>query len=144
MTARVARRFHVVDLGAQVDEQRRFAVWDATVSRFWKINNHQTWMYVEELVDDFKECFPDQEKFQEVFVNQRDLIAEQAFAMGFIRDDECSVETTQLSREQLVVAVVTTGKRWWSSVRARAKPVIVRADAVQAISEQYAQEMLKP
>lgn len=120
MTAEAARRFHVVDLGTQVGEQRRFAVWDATVSRFWKINNRQTWMYVDELIDDFKERFPDQEKFQEVFVSQRDQIAGQAFAMGFVRDDDCPVEAAQVSREQLVAAVVTAGKRWWPSVRSKA------------------------
>lgn len=80
------RRFIVVDLGTQIGEARRFAVWDSTVERFWKINNHQTWAYVDELVNDFKARFPDKEKFQDVFVEQRDVIAEQAFLLGFDRD----------------------------------------------------------
>lgn len=81
------RRFIVIDLGTQLgDARRRFAVWDATVERFWKINNHQTWTYVDELVNDFKARFPDKEKFQDVFIEQRDVIAEQAFLLGFDRD----------------------------------------------------------
>ena len=81
------RRFIVVDLGTQIDSQRRFAVWDATVARFWKINNHQTWAYVDDIVKDFKEHLPEQ-KFQVVFLKQRDEIAEQAFLLGFDRDED--------------------------------------------------------
>jgi hypothetical protein len=80
-----ARRFIVVDLGTQIGAARRFAVWDQTVSRFWKINNHQTWLYVDDLVNDFKEHLPEK-KFQDVFMKQRDAIAEQAFLLGFDRD----------------------------------------------------------
>lgn len=79
-------RFHVVDLGTQIDNQRRFAVWDVTVSRFWKINSHQTWAYVDDLVNDFKATQPPEKKFQDVLFRQRDEIAEQAFSMGFDRD----------------------------------------------------------
>lgn len=79
-------RFAVVDLGTQLDSHRRFAVWDRTVSRFWKINNRQTWAFVDELVADFTAVFPDKEKFQDIFINQRDAITEQAFLLGFDRD----------------------------------------------------------
>jgi hypothetical protein len=79
------RRFVVVDLGTQLDSQRRFAVWDTTVSRFWKINAHQTWTYVDDLVSDFKAILSEK-KFQTVFLEQRDEIAEQAFLLGFDRD----------------------------------------------------------
>jgi len=82
----VKQRFIVVDLGTQIDAQRRFAVWDTIVSRFWKINNHQTWMFVDDLVADFTAVFPDQEKFQDIFIHQRDVIAEKAFLLGFDRD----------------------------------------------------------
>jgi hypothetical protein len=80
-----SRRFLVVDLGGQISDQRRFAVWDTTVSRFWKINGHQTWAYVDEIVDDFKRLLPEK-KFQDVFLRQRDEIAEQAFGLGFDRE----------------------------------------------------------
>lgn len=80
------RRFIVVDLGTQIGD-RRFAVWDTTASRFWKINNHQTWMYVDELMADFKACFPEEKRFQEVFLKQRDEISTQAFVLGFDRED---------------------------------------------------------
>ena len=83
-----SHRFLVVDLGTQIDSQRRFAVWDASVLRFWKINNHQTWAYVDDLINDFKACYPAKEKFQSVFLEQRDVIAEQAFLLGFDRDVE--------------------------------------------------------
>lgn len=82
------RRFLVVDLGTQIANQRRFAVWDATVSRFWKINNHQTWQFVDDLVNDFKATYPPEKRFQDVFLQQRDVIAEQAFLLGFDRDLE--------------------------------------------------------
>jgi len=81
-----SHRFLVVDLGTQIDSQRRFAVWDATVLRFWKINSHQTWQFVDDLVNDFKETYPPEKRFQDVFIQQRDVIAEQAFLLGFDRD----------------------------------------------------------
>jgi hypothetical protein len=75
----------VVDLGRQLDGAfRRFAVWDAIVERFWKINNHQSWTSVAELSDDFVIRFPG-ERFAEVHHNQRDVILKQAVAMGFER-----------------------------------------------------------
>lgn len=86
--SRTAKRFVVVDLGTQVDSQRRFAVWDATVSRFWKINNHQTWAYVDDLIADFAARFPVDGKSAPVHLDQRDVIAEQAFVLGFDRDVE--------------------------------------------------------
>lgn len=85
MSKNSARRFLVIDLGTQLDTQRRFAVWDTTTSRFWKINNTQTWVYIDELLGDFKAVMPE-EKFQEVFQKQRIEICEQAFLLGFDRD----------------------------------------------------------
>lgn len=70
-----SQRFLVIDLGRQ------------TVSRFWKINGHQIWAYVDELVNDFKAVMP-KKKFQGVFLKQCDEIAEQAFLLGFDRDLE--------------------------------------------------------
>jgi hypothetical protein len=80
------RRFTVVDLGTQLDSQRRFAVWDVRVSRFWKINGHQTWAYVDDLVTDFKVVLPVEAKSQVIFLAQRDDLVEQAFLLGFARD----------------------------------------------------------
>lgn len=84
----MTKRLVVIDLGTQIDSQRRFAVWDTTVSRFWKINNRQTWAYVDELIDDFKSRYPADAKFLPVLLEQRDVIAEQAFLLGFDRDME--------------------------------------------------------
>ena len=80
---KVSKRFRVIDLGTQITDQRRFAVWDTTVERFWKINNRQTWASVDELMLDFNALFPDKEKFKDVFVDQRDTIVEQASRLGF-------------------------------------------------------------
>jgi hypothetical protein len=82
------RRFLVVDLGTQIDKQRRFAVWDVKVFRFWKINSHQTWAYVDDLINDFKKTCPPEKLFQDVFLAQRDVIAEQAFLLGFDREED--------------------------------------------------------
>jgi hypothetical protein len=79
------RRFLVVDLGTQIDANRRFTVWDFTTSRFWKINNRQTWRSVTELVEDFSALTPE-EKFRAGFLAQRDEIATLATILGF--DDE--------------------------------------------------------
>jgi len=83
-------RFTVVDLGHQLGtrEARRFAVWDHTVSRFWKINGHQTWLRIGDLIADFAAVWPDAAKFYEVHRAQRDALAEQAFALGFPTGDE--------------------------------------------------------
>jgi hypothetical protein len=85
-TAQPQERFVVVDLGTQIDALRRFAVWDTTVARFWKINNHQTWLFVDDLVADFAAVYPDKEKFQDIFNNQCATIAELAVILGFDRD----------------------------------------------------------
>jgi hypothetical protein len=76
-------RFVVVDLGTQISEERRFAVWDHTVSKFWKINGHHTWSRLDELTADFEKRWPDNVRFHEVHRKQHDRIAEQAFALGF-------------------------------------------------------------
>lgn len=85
MRPRTPHNFNVVDLGVQVGGVRRFAVWDAAVERFWKINNHQTWQFVDELLDDFVITFPG-EKFAEVHQAQRDRLAMLATGLGFDRD----------------------------------------------------------
>lgn len=88
--SRLPTRFVVVDLGCQLGalEPRRFAVWDHTVSRFWKINGHQTWLCIGDLIADFTVVWPDAEKFYEVHRAQRDALAEQAFVLGFSMGNE--------------------------------------------------------
>lgn len=74
-------RFHVIDLGTQLGE-RQFAVWDATVRCFWKINHHQTWRSTQELVADYEVRFPG-DKLLAVARHQRDVVIAKAVALGF-------------------------------------------------------------
>ena len=76
------RRFIVVDLGDQLEDGRRFAVWDREVERFWKINGHQTWRSVADLVRDFREI-PVAPTFQDVFKAQEDELVMLATLAGF-------------------------------------------------------------
>ena len=83
------KRFVVVDLGTQINGQRRFAVWDM-------IRDHQTWARVADLVADFKVLAPKWALFT-AFLAQRDVIAEQAFRLGFERD---GAETSVINAPQ--------------------------------------------
>ncbi len=85
--SRRKQRFMVVDLGTQIDSKRRFAVWDTTVSKFWKINSNQTWACIDDLVDDFAIKIPGL-KFKDTHLTQRDKIVELAFSMGFDREGD--------------------------------------------------------
>jgi len=85
--ARDEERFDVVDLGLQLGEPRRFAVWDYSVSRFWKINGHQIWRSIADLNDDFDARWPQSAKFHTVHREQRDRIGAQALALGFSTEE---------------------------------------------------------
>lgn len=76
------RRFAVIDLNTQIDEVRRFAVWDYTCNCFWKINTHHAWRAIDELVDDFTITFPG-ERFADVHHSQRDVIIALVRELGF-------------------------------------------------------------
>jgi len=83
-------RFTAVDLGHQLGalDDRKFAIWDHVVSRFWKIRGHQTWERISDLIADFDAVWPDDVKFHEVHRTQRDVLAEKAFALGFPTGEE--------------------------------------------------------
>lgn len=80
-------RFIVVDLGDQLGDGRRFAVWDRDVDRFWKINNHQTWRSVAELTADFRAKDRPEPRFKDAFREQEETISMLAVIAGFDLDD---------------------------------------------------------
>jgi hypothetical protein len=80
------RRFIVVDLGDQLESGRRFAVWDREVERFWKINNHQSWLSVADLVADFRAKDRPEPRFQDAYKEQEDELTYLATIAGFDLD----------------------------------------------------------
>ncbi|HSX23213.1 MAG TPA: hypothetical protein VLE97_10620 [Gaiellaceae bacterium] len=80
------RRFIVVDLGEQLESGRRFAVWDREVERFWKINNHQTWLSVRDLVADFRAKDRPEPRFAGAYRDQEEELTMLATIAGFDLD----------------------------------------------------------
>lgn len=80
------RRFIVVDLGEQLEDARRFAVWDRETERFWKINNHQTWRSVTDLVSDFRAKDRPEPRFKGAYKDQEDELTLLATIAGFDLD----------------------------------------------------------
>ena len=84
----MSRRFIVVDLGDQLEDGRRFAVWDREVERFWKINNHQTWRSVADLTADFRAKDRPDPRFKDAYREQEETICMLAVIAGFDPDDD--------------------------------------------------------
>jgi hypothetical protein len=80
------RRFIVVNLGDQLEDGRRFAVWDREVERFWKINNHQTWRSLAELIADFRAKDRPEPRFKDAYRDQEDEITMLVIIAGFDLD----------------------------------------------------------